>query len=239
MNFENLLSYQKADAEYKSRKKQIAADPNYKRMRLAKEQFDNAKKKCADSEALAESVMNAYNEANAYLERNAAKIEELCSQLNEGNLSDNEEAEIIEKLNVLRNELAEWERKVATLKANADKAISEYSAAQKSGQGARAEYQAAKKAYEEITSGSEAELKRLEKERAEARVSVDEKLLELYDTISIENKAITNIVVPMMGDEKTAICGGCGMSLSTSDKDDLLGKGYIRCENCHRVIYKK
>lgn len=239
MNFESLLNYQKADAEYKKCKKQIASDPNYKRMRQAKEQFDDAKKKCGESEGLAQNIMNAYNEALKFLEKTEKEVEKLVAQVSDGSLSEEKENEAIERLNQLRAEFAEWEKKTASLKANADKAIADYSAAQKSGQSARAEYQTSKKAYEEVSAKVEVELKKLEEEKNKARSAVDEKLLELYDTVSVENKGINNIFVPMMGDEKSPICGGCGMEFPTAKKDELFSKGYIRCENCHRVIYKQ
>lgn len=239
MNFEKLLNYQKADVEYKNRKKAIINDPNHKKMRQAKEIFDDAKKKSSESEILAQSVMNAYTEALAFLEKNAEKVQKLCDLISAGNISDEEEANAIEQLNALKAEYVEWEKKANSLKTNADKAIADYTSAQKSGSVARDEYKKAKAEYEKATAGSEDELKSLEEARDKARKEVDdEKLLALYDSITTENKNINNVVVPLLGDEKSPMCGGCGMAQSASAKDELASKGYIRCETCHRIIYK-
>ena len=202
MDFEKLLNYQKADVEYKERKRAIANDANHKLMRQAKERFDEAKKKSTESESLAQSVMNLYTEALAFLEKNAEKVQKLCDLITEGKLSEKEEEDAIEQLNALKAEYAEWEKKATNLKANADKAIADYTSAQKSGAEARAKYKTAKEEYEKSTAGSENELKVLEEKRAKARAEVtDEKLLALYDAVSTENKSINNIVVQLLGDE--------------------------------------
>ena len=155
MDFTKLLEYQKVDLEFKKLNDEIVRNKDYKTMKAKKDEFNAAKQAVGESEALAESVMNAYNGALEYLKTNAAKVEEIIAELTAGTLDEDAEKAAVEELETLKAALAEWEKKAAALKNNADKAIADFSEAQKTGKAARAIYADAKAKYEEFKKSKE------------------------------------------------------------------------------------
>ena len=236
MNLEALLKYQKADLEYKKLNDEVKNDPNYKKMKDSKEAYNAAKQKGIDSEAAAESVLAQYDSALAFMNENAKRVEELCVKISAGQLSAEEEAKAVAELEELKITFSEWEKKASQLKANAEKALSEYATAQKGGKTARAEYETAKAKYEEFKKSKEGGLAELKSKRDALASGVDEKLMGIYKQLTGEGKYPA--FVAQLGDEKFPTCGACGMMLSDTAKRDLNANGYCRCETCHRIIYK-
>lgn len=237
MDFTKLLEYQKVDLEFKKLNDEIVRNKDYKTMKAKKDEFNAAKQAVGESEALAESVMNAYNGALEYLKTNAAKVEEIVTKLTAGTLDEDAEKAAVEELEALKAALAEWEKKAAALKNNADKAIADFSEAQKTGKAARAIYADAKAKYEEFKKGKEKEYETLKAKLAELQKNVEPKVFEVYKQITAENKYPA--FVPAMGDDASPACGACGMGLSGTAKNDLKNQGYCRCETCRRIIYKQ
>ena len=236
MNFESILKYQKADLEYKQLNDEIAGNPDYRKMRVSKKAFDAAKQRKADSETLAGSVMGVYGAANDYLSANVARANELCARLGADDLGEEEEKELLVELENLRSQLGEWEKKLSSAKASADKAIAETRAANESGKAARSEFEAAKKNFEAFKSEKELKLAELKAAREKLEPAVEPALLNLYKSLTAENKYPA--LVAAAGDDKNPVCGACGMSLAEQVKNDLKSNGYCRCETCGRVIYK-
>lgn len=236
MNLENLLKYQKADLEYKKLHDEIVGNPDYKKMKALKEEFNSAKQQVSDSEALAETVIGSYNSALECLAKNAERTERLCARLSEENLDENEEKEIVAELESLRATFAEWEKKAAQLKSNADKALLEYATAQKNGKSTRAAYSDAKRKYESFKAAKEDELGKLKAKCGELESSVESELMNLYKTITAENRYPA--FVSVLGDDNSPVCGACGMMLADTAKTEIKNNGMCRCETCRRMIYK-
>ncbi len=236
MNLEALLKYQKADLEYKKLNDEIKKNPDYKKMKENKELYNVAKQKGIDSEAVAENVLAQYNSALEFMNENAKKVEELCAKISAGQLSDEDEIKAVEELEQLKTAFVEWEKKASQLKANAEKALSEYATAQKSGKTARAEYETAKAKYEQFKESKASALAKLKANRDSLAPAVDEEIMTIYKQLTDEGKYPA--FVAQLGEEKFPTCGACGMMLSDTAKRDLNSNGYCRCETCHRIIYK-
>ena len=189
MDFTKLLEYQKVDLEYKKLNDEIVGNKDYKTMKAKKEEFNAAKQAVGEAEALAESVMNAYNGALEYM------------------------------------------------KANADKAIADFTEAQKTGKTARTVYADSKAKYEEFKKDKEQEYEKIKNRLAELQKTVEPKVFEVYKQITAEGKYPA--FVPAIGDDASPACGACGMGLSGTAKSDLKNQGYCRCETCRRIIFKQ
>lgn len=235
MNFENVLNYQKADIEYRKLRKAINSDPNYRKMEEMRQAYEAAKQKNADSEVLATTLIKAYEDANAFIEKYASEIEQLCAVLNDENTEENEEKAALSRLGEIRDLVGEWEKKAAKLKADAEKAINDNTAAQVEGAKARKVYQDAKAAYEAVKKEKGGELDKKKADRDELRGKVEPELLEMYDKL-----IAGNIIPPFVragGTEKDPVCG-CGLGLSQSKRSALVSDGYVTCDSCHRIIIK-
>lgn len=234
MKLSKLLEYQKADMERKKLSDEITGNPDYKKMKTYKEEFNSAKQKVSDSESAAASLVSSYNGAVEYFERNAARVEELLTALSSG-LDEEEEKRTVAELEALSAAFSEWEKKAAQFKAAADKALMEYSGAQKSGKSARAAYAAAKQNYEKFKTSKEDKLKELKDKCAQLESAVEPELLAVYKSITAENRYPA--FVPALGDNDSPVCGACGMMLAGNAQIDLKNNGYCRCETCRRIIY--
>ena len=237
MDFTKLLEYQKVDLEYKKLNDEIVGNKDYKTMKAKKEEFNAAKQAVGEAEALAESVMNAYNGALEYMKANADKIEAVVARLTAGELNEDEEKAAVDELETLKAALNEWEKKAAALKANADKAIADFTEAQKTGKTARTVYAYSKAKYEEFKKGKEQEYEKIKNRLAELQKTVEPKVFEVYKQITAEGKYPA--FVPAIGDDASPACGACGMGLSGTAKSDLKNQGYCRCETCRRIIFKQ
>ena len=147
-----------------------------------------------------------------------------------------EKIKAVEELEQLKTAFVEWEKKASQLKANAEKALSEYATAQKSGKTARAEYETAKAKYEKFKESKASALAKLKANRDSLAPAVDEEIMTMYKQLTDEGKYPA--FVAQLGEEKFPTCGACGMMLSDTAKRDLNANGYCRCETCHRIIYK-
>ena len=237
MDFTKLLEYQKVDLEYKQHNDEIVGNKDFKTMKAKKEEFNAAKQAVGEAEALAESVMNAYNGALEYMKANADKIEAVVARLTAGELNEDEEKAAVDELETLKAALNEWEKKAAALKANADKAIADFTEAQKTGKTARTVYADSKAKYEEFKKGKEQEYEKIKNRLAELQKTVEPKVFEVYKQITAEGKYPA--FVPAIGDDASPACGACGMGLSGTAKSDLKNQGYCRCETCRRIIFKQ
>ncbi len=235
MNLENLLNYQKADLAYKKMRQEISANPDYKNAKSYKAEFDNSKIKMANSEAQADNIIASYNSAMEYIDGHAARIEELCALLANPEIGEEDEAKAVEELTAIQAEVAEWEKKAAQIKANAEKAIADYQAAYKTASQARDKYNDANEKYKKFRESKDGELESLKAEVEKLAPTVEPELMELYKSVAPENHPA---FVPAMGDDNALVCGACGMMLAGTASSELKSNGYCRCDTCRRIIYK-
>lgn len=231
-----LLAFQKADLEYRNLVRDIAGNEHNKKMRVAKKTFDAAKQKIGESEQAAAGAMSVHAAVSDGLGGWVARAEQLCAAIAADNLGEDEESALLGELETLRASIGEWEKKLSQAKANADRAIADYRAAQESGKNAKAEYADAKVKFEKVRGELEKNLGTLKEKRDSLAAAVDKRLMDMYATLAAENKLPA--FVAAMGDEKNPVCGACGMSLAETAKNELKSGGLCRCETCGHMIYK-
>lgn len=237
MELNELLAFQKADLAYKKLKDELAQDKSYLAMKKSKDAFDNAKARVANAENAAENIVNAYNAAVTALDDAVKKINELCARAEKEELSDEEQAAIVETLEELKKRISEGEKKTAELKASADKAVEDYKNANKAGKDAREKYKQSKEYFEKLKDSKGGDFEKLKEEREALKSKVSPEQYELYKGKTAAG-LYPAIVPAMTGDDNAIHCPGCGMGQSDAVKNSLEEKGYCECETCHRLIYK-
>ena len=80
----------------------------------------------------------------------------------------------------------------------------------------------------------EPEVSALQRKKAEIEKHLSPEILTIYKELKAQN--VPRPFVPL---EEPNRCGGCRMDLPVGKLSALSEKGYIRCENCHRIIYKQ
>lgn len=237
MNLDKVLEFQKKDIEYKNLNDKISGNADHRKMKVFREEFDTAKQKATECEATAAAAINTLTSAEKYLAENIERIDALTERLSSEGLDGEEESTLAAELERLRFELGEWEKKLSSACAGADKALGDYRTAINAGMTAKVEYDTAKKNYKKFCDANKDELENLKAEREKLAAAVEPELMALYKSI-IEEKRYPAFVAAG-GDDKSPVCGVCGMMLADQAKNDLKNNGYCRCETCRRIIYRK
>lgn len=234
MDFGKLLEYQKVDLEYKKKNDEMAANPEYKKMRASKKVFDASKARMNECETAAANAVAAFKAASEYLAANLALMDELCTKI-ESESDEETEGKLLAELEALRAAIGEWEKKISQSHKNVDAAVGEYRTAVEKAKAAQAEYKNAKAKFAGDKARIDDELAEIKARRDKAEKDVDPELMKAYASVAAENNY--PVLVMAMGDASSPSCGACGMALAQQTKTDLKNKGYCRCEACGRIIY--
>ena len=98
---------------------------------------------------------------------------------------------------------------------------------------AKKQYAEAKEKFEKLRKDKEPEISEIQRKKTELAKVIPEDVIKLYKELREQN-----IARPFVNLETPNRCGGCRMELSMGKMSALEEKGYIRCESCHRIIYK-
>ncbi|MBQ2805412.1 MAG: hypothetical protein IKC52_01130 [Clostridia bacterium] len=94
-------------------------------------------------------------------------------------------------------------------------------------------YKKAKEDFDKATEAVKPQVAELKaKQRALEKV-VDAEQLDMYKKLAEVQKG--RVFVPLKDGNR---CGGCMMEIFNVGNSDLQTKGYVRCENCGRIIYQ-
>lgn len=232
MNSENILKYQKKDAElYKVEQK--LANSAYKKK--TNEYASIAKKAQANSielEKEAEKVLAEINEITKAFQTNKAKAEEITEKnLDKVSLEDIEKmnalkAKINSNLNTLEKMLQKGAEEINQILANFNKT-------KKTFEDAKVQFTNFKEKAEEESKALEPEKQKIVSELKTLESSIDAKVLAEYKKKRSEN--IFPVYVPL---ENKAFCGFCRMEQPKIAISKLKEDGIITCEHCKRFIYQ-
>jgi len=98
---------------------------------------------------------------------------------------------------------------------------------------AKKQYSEAKSSFDEVRKSREPEIIEIRKKMAQAEKKISPELLEKYR--KLKSQGVYPPFVSLSGENQ---CGGCRVDMPMSLVSKLSDKGYIECENCHRIIYK-
>ena len=237
MELKNLLDYQKADIAKRNIKSAMHKDVSCQDMRKYRDLYEQAVKLARESEDNANATLNEYESVKAFYEQNCAEIERICARLSLNDISDEEEIELLAKLEQVKATVTEWEKRIGEIKAKAEKLVSDYVKIQKDGLSFKDKYMVAKAEYAKLEKLKEPELAVAQSKMDEIKPSVQLELMEKYEKLTAVMRP--PVFVPgMTSDGKQYSCGGCGMGLSNVAKAELEEKGMVVCESCHRLVYK-
>ena len=236
MKFDAILEYQQADLKLRKVYEEIDKSELGKSLERARNEFNNAKSRVADSEKAAEALVNMVNNAERLYADGVKAYEEIAAKL-DGAESEDERANCIARLETIRKKLSEIEKKLGEVKPRAEKTIKEYRAGQETGKRMRVEYGKAKEALEQLKKEKEPIIEQYKKTLAALKTSIDPALMEQYNALKAEGKpiAIVEAIIPDKGNS-AVYCRGCGIVLPQKLKSELLESGQCRCEKCRRII---
>lgn len=98
---------------------------------------------------------------------------------------------------------------------------------------AKKQYDECRAAYEKESGERMPEMQKLSAELKNLEKGIDADALRHYN--NIKGQGIYPPFVPLVENR----CGGCQMEIPSGILGNIEEKGYIRCDNCHRIVYKK
>ena len=226
-----LLEYQKVDAQMRRIEQEVAASDEQKKfaqankfMKSAPERFEAQDRRAAELAALREDLVRRAED----ISKQIAEYSELDEMVEEGgdvSFYKKNEQTLLDRLRAIKGEMQ---------KLNADIAatVEEYERFKKQGAAMQKQYKEYKAKRDELVNNRKDEVNRLKAQLKSIAEKIPAETLAKYQQKRKEN--IFPIVVPLNGN----MCV-CGMDFPIALQERLAGGNVVECEHCRRFVYKK
>ena len=226
-----LLEYQKVDAQLRKIEQEVAASEEQKKyaqankfMKSAPERFEAQDRRAAELAALREDLIRRAED----ISKQIAEYSELDEMVEEGGdvsfYKKNAQA-LLDRLRGLRSEMQKLNAEIAST-------VEEYDRFKKQGAAMQKQYKEYKAKRDELVNTHKDEVNSLRARLAEIAKKIPEDTLAKYQQKRKEN--IFPIIAPLNGN----MCV-CGMDFPLALQERLAGGNVVECEHCRRFVYKK
>ena len=226
-----LLEYQKVDAQLRKIEQEVAASEEQKKyaqankfMKSAPERFEAQDRRAAELAALREDLIRRAED----ISKQIAEYSELDEMVEEGGdvsfYKKNAQA-LLDRLRGLRSEMQKLNADIAST-------VEEYDRFKKQGAAMQKQYKEYKAKRDELVNTHKDEVNSLRARLAEIAKKIPEDTLAKYQQKRKEN--IFPIIAPLNGN----MCV-CGIDFPLALQERLAGGNVVECEHCRRFVYKK
>ena len=229
---DKILEYQTLDAQIKAIELELSSTEERKRSRDLLQFLKETEEKLKKMEQYVSEIAFKYNSFKEQYDTNSNLLKEYSDAVN--SVMDEDE------LNYLRKKYEDLVHVIANIEKEINAIIQEANSISKQFDECKAKLPLAKKQYAEvkekfdaIRKQKEPEISEIQRKKSELEKGIPAEVLTLYKELRDQN-----ISRPFVKLEEPNRCGGCRMELSMGKMSAIESKGYIRCESCHRVIYK-
>lgn len=229
---DNILKYQKLDAQIKSIESELSNTEERKRTRLCLQYLKDTEEKLKKMENDVAEIALRYATLKEQYDTHGILLTEYLEAVD--HVIDEDE------LNYLKKKYEDLVRSMATIEKDLQTITQESTNISKIFDDCRAKLPSVKKQYAEakekfdaIRKQKEPEISAIQRQKADLEKQIPEDVLKIYKELREQN-----ISKPFVELEEPNRCAGCRMELSMGKLSSLESKGYIRCESCHRIIYK-
>jgi len=229
---EEFLSYQSIDGELIKLEKELENNENKKQANLMSKFVMDATKKTRQLNEEADRLLKELKNLEEVEKKGIGLVEELMKQ-ETSSLLDSKLKEFEQKVSGTNKSLRDLERHFIAQAEKMQSALNEFELTKKKVYLARQKYKENKEKYDESFGQISPKLEELRKELQAKETKLNKDLLEKYR--ELRKDGVFPIIVPL--NDKS--CGGCRTNLPSSTLEKIKENGYIRCENCHRIIYVK
>ena len=227
---EQLLEYQKKDAELRKIEQELASSEERKKLVQARNFIKNAENRIAAQDARAVELKNLRDSLVARVgevEHAIAEYSDLDEMVEGGgdvSFYKKNALQLQERLRAAKAELGKLLAEIETLS-------SDYKKMMEQGKAANRQYKEFSEKYKAVQNARAAEVNAINAELAALAKGVPAPILEKYRQKRKEN--VFPVLVPLTN----GMCV-CGMDLSLAQQEKLQGGNVIECEHCRRFIYK-
>ncbi|HKL93659.1 MAG TPA: C4-type zinc ribbon domain-containing protein [Clostridia bacterium] len=233
MKFDNILEYQKIDADL------IVIEDAIKGSRERALTF-NAKSKLDEATEMIKRLHAESTDVISQYERISQKANELVAKINEldgiiGKAGDLNEVEYYNKMLAgLVDELSQLEKDLNKDISKVDVITANFKSTWEAGQKATALYKNARNEYEKLKAEKTSEAKPLVEKLEELSKNIEPRIIEIYKSLRA-NRKLPAFVEYVPEDKR---CGRCFMDLPSDAQTKLKKAGDVsECPNCHRFLY--
>lgn len=230
MNLNNILDYQKKDAELIKLERALYGSENKK----ISNQMINVVKETQNQSAMLENQAQQLIKSYTSLKKTYEENSKTANLILNKNLDAITEEEIFSIENVAQkvaNNLAILEKKLLASAESVRDVLSNFEQAKKKYNLAKEKYNKHKALFDEDEKKIKPEIEKKTQEVKQIERGIDKEILAKYK--QKRQDKIYPVFVPCI--DKT--CGGCRMELPSASLSTLKNNGVLECEHCRRIIY--
>lgn len=226
-----LLEYQKVDAQLRKIEQEVAASEEQKKyaqankfMKSAPERFEAQDRRAAELAALREDLIRRAEDISKQIAE-YSELEEMVEEGGDVSFYKKNAQALLDRLRGLRSEMQKLNADIAST-------VEEYDRFKKQGAAMQKQYKEYKAKRDELVNTHKDEVNSLRARLAEIAKKIPEDILAKYQQKRKEN--IFPIIAPLNGN----MCV-CGMDFPLALQERLAGGNVVECEHCRRFVYKK
>ena len=227
-----LLEYQKVDAELRKIEQEIAGSEERKKYVQAKKFMENAAQKLEAQDKRAVDLRNSVQQLTLRYKEIKETIAEYAS-LDENTEDGGQISYYKRSAQSLADSLRALKGEINKLVSEIESACEEYKKMNEQTISMQKQSKDINEKYKEMKKSRAGEVEKIGKELEKIGAKIPAETLEKYKTKRKER--IFPILAPLTPQERCI----CGMDFSIAEKGKLSGGGVIECEHCRRFIYKQ
>ncbi len=147
--------------------------------------------------------------------------------------SEKELEDLNKKITDMSNKLSNLGRAVSKASMQGNQILKDFEKVRQNIIVAKTKHKQAKEEYDKVCATLEPQIKEVTSQLASLEKQIDSKILDRY------KKSRADGIFPVFVALNGKSCGGCSMGLSAAYESKLNANGYVECEQCRRLIYKK
>ncbi len=225
-----LLEYQKVDAQLRKIEQAVSASEAQKKfaqankfMKSAPERFEVQDKRAAELTALRESLIRRAEDIGKQIAE-YSDVDEMVEGGGDVSFYKKNAQALLDRLRALKSEIQKLNSDIAAT-------VEEYDRFKKQGAAMQKQYKEYKAKRDELVGSHKEEVNVLRARLAEIAKKIPEDILAKYQQKRKEN--IFPIIAPLNGN----MCI-CGMDFPLALQEKLAGGNVVECEHCRRFVYK-
>lgn len=227
---QELLEYQKVDAELREIEKELTASEERKKyvqakkfMESAAEKLEAQDKRAQELKALAQKLTGEFAEISKAIAE-YSELDEMVEKGGDVSFYKKKVQALIDKLRVTKGELNKLLTEIET-------ACEEYKKLKKTTISMQKQYKEYAEKFKDLKNGRSAEVAAISARLEKIGANIPKEILAKYKAKRKER--IFPVVAPLTNGRCV-----CGMDFAIAQQGALSGGGIIECEHCHRFIYK-
>lgn len=228
---QELLEYQKVDAELREIEKELSASDERKKyvqakkfMETAAEKLEAQDKRAQELKALAQKLTRESEEIGKAISE-YSELDEMVENGGDVSFYKKNVQALIDRLRVTKGELTK-------LIAEIESACEEYKKMKKTTISMQKQYKEYSEKFKELKGTRAAEVDAIHARLKKIGSNIPKEILEKYHMKRKER--IFPVIAPLTNGRCI-----CGMDFAIAQQGALSGGGIVECEHCHRFIYKE